>query len=798
MKIVPPPTRLLRYVVALLAILLFAGLVPRAEAINVSEGTSPVDFPNVTPDPPYTLPTVGVHTFHGTVSGSDNQDRFTITIPAGLKLSEVTKNFTGASNSTLFVKLAFFPENTGYGSNSFNLASPLPAGNYDVLVNANSGTGSVWTVYFYVTAAPDYAISTGGNFSITDVTGQSDTLTLYEPGPSSFAFSAPGRWFSVNGGQPTLDDSGNFGHGGVFNFTINAGAGDNVIAINNSSYPVWPNIIINGGSGNDTVQLNGDINFAPNNGLNVNLQDDDPSPGVDRVIVAANANIIATGVGGITINCSRSVAMGAGSSLEVQNGNLQVSANTQGIPTTGNFIGVNLGGGTLKSTGSGFVIVTGRGGNDAGGYQIGVQLYNGGKILGGTNNNVQVIGTGGGSSGIVNRGVTVSDSGSIITSSGANVLVIGNGGTNSSGYGIGVSLLNGGQIGAGGAGLTSVAGHGAGTAGSYSDQGVEMGGAGSRIFSSGGSVGVTGEPGPGPSYGAFVDNFATITTPAAGGSIQFLCDSFNLTSTASVVTTNTASFVRLSPLNAVNPIDVGGPDGIGLLGLSDAELDRVSTANLYIGNGSSPITITAPITHPTATNFSFYPGPVGLRATYAGTDVALTGSGTVGVHNGPLVCTVDGNSPDVNYSQLKVAGKLDLTDASLAVEGSYSRPVGQSFTIADNDGSDPVIGAFTGVPEGAGVWINGAPARISYHGGSGNDVTLTRVAQSLFPVPGKTNGNWRFAGLTSTNGILTVQATTNFVLWTNIGFATGDLSGRFNFTDTNFSKFRYRYYRTTN
>jgi hypothetical protein len=43
-----------------------------------------------------------------------------------------------------------------------------------------------------------------------------------------------------------------------------------------------------------------------------------------------------------------------------------------------------------------------------------------------------------------------------------------------------------------------------------------------------------------------------------------------------------------------------------------------------------------------------------------------------------------------------------------------------------------------------------------------------------------------------------VQATTNFIQWTNIGFATGGVGGTFTFADTNAFKFKHRFYRTTN
>jgi hypothetical protein len=55
----------------------------------------------------------------------------------------------------------------------------------------------------------------------------------------------------------------------------------------------------------------------------------------------------------------------------------------------------------------------------------------------------------------------------------------------------------------------------------------------------------------------------------------------------------------------------------------------------------------------------------------------------------------------------------------------YSPPAGTTFTIIDNDGTDPVVGTFQGLAEGAFITQNGLNLKLSYHGGDGNDVTLT-------------------------------------------------------------------------
>jgi hypothetical protein len=62
-------------------------------------------------------------------------------------------------------------------------------------------------------------------------------------------------------------------------------------------------------------------------------------------------------------------------------------------------------------------------------------------------------------------------------------------------------------------------------------------------------------------------------------------------------------------------------------------------------------------------------------------------------------------------------------------DGLYHPRTGDTFTVIDNDGTDPIQGTFTNAPEGAIVFFDAIPLRISYHGGDGNDVVLaaTRV-----------------------------------------------------------------------
>jgi hypothetical protein len=63
--------------------------------------------------------------------------------------------------------------------------------------------------------------------------------------------------------------------------------------------------------------------------------------------------------------------------------------------------------------------------------------------------------------------------------------------------------------------------------------------------------------------------------------------------------------------------------------------------------------------------------------------------------------------------------------------------VGTVFTLINNDSTDAVLGTFAGLAEGATFTTGGATLRISYRGGTGNDVTLTTIANTAPRLPSR-------------------------------------------------------------
>ncbi len=111
-------------------------------------------------------------------------------------------------------------------------------------------------------------------------------------------------------------------------------------------------------------------------------------------------------------------------------------------------------------------------------------------------------------------------------------------------------------------------------------------------------------------------------------------------------------------------------------------------------------------------------------------NTALPGNSAVAVH----IDDPDDADPVQSYfynSQLRAAGSVTLNGAALFLRGNHTPLSGQKFVIVANDGVDATVGTFAGLPEGGTVTFNSQVLTISYAGGTGNDVTLTRAGTPI-------------------------------------------------------------------
>lgn len=101
--------------------------------------------------------------------------------------------------------------------------------------------------------------------------------------------------------------------------------------------------------------------------------------------------------------------------------------------------------------------------------------------------------------------------------------------------------------------------------------------------------------------------------------------------------------------------------------------------------------------------------------------------------SGPFLA-FDGSAFDIEiagnraYDRLVVNGDTDLALSTLAVDVSYTPPMGRQFKIVSVRQGGMLNGTFASLPEGASFTAGGFTFQITYSGGDGNDVVLTRVA----------------------------------------------------------------------
>ena len=157
----------------------------------------------------------------------------------------------------------------------------------------------------------------------------------------------------------------------------------------------------------------------------------------------------------------------------------------------------------------------------------------------------------------------------------------------------------------------------------------------------------------------------------------------------------------------------------------------------------------------------------------------VSAPGTLTLNNGLTVASggtvamqLNSATAGTGYDQIVVKGGVDLTGSTLSTTLGYTPAASASFTLIDNDLSDAVTGTFNGLSEGATFSLDGGLYRISYAGGSGNDVVL-----SVVPVVTLSVNNASIAEAAGTSTVTAtlsaVAGTDTLVTLTPTGTATG-------------------------
>ena len=152
---------------------------------------------------------------------------------------------------------------------------------------------------------------------------------------------------------------------------------------------------------------------------------------------------------------------------------------------------------------------------------------------------------------------------------------------------------------------------------------------------------------------------------------------------------------------------------------------------------------------------------------------AFSASQLISDAGGTISFSIEGTAPGTQHSQVVVSLAPYLPNLTLALTGSFVPSPGQSFTLIRNDHPSFVpVGTFNGLPEGSVFTFNGVPVKLSYVGGTGNDVVLSYAAHDVTPsVTG--------SGTTSPGTVQSVlhQATASFLLTPAANYHLVDVGG---------------------
>jgi hypothetical protein len=274
-------------------------------------------------------------------------------------------------------------------------------------------------------------------------------------------------------------------------------------------------------------------------------------------------------------------------------------------------------------------------------------------------------------------------------------------------------------------------------------------GASALITSSGGNLSVTGTEGGGASsFGIVTQSSGSINT-TGGGCITLSATSMNITSGVSA--SSNGSVTHRAPDNI--QIDLGTTANTlgGNLGISDTDLDLATGSSIAIGYAlAGNIIVSAAITHATSNISLITAGDIAISggSFSGGTGTLLLDSGTSHKEVKPtfngtdvtastlsfgsvLAIVINGTTVDGEYTQLNVAGWVNLMGVNLDLNGSHTPVIGQIFIIVNNDDTDAISGIFKELAQGASIanfLSSGLSATIFYTGGTGKDVVLTVFA----------------------------------------------------------------------
>ena len=475
---------------------------------------------------------------------------------------------------------------------------------------------------------------------------------------------------------------------------------------------------------------------------------------------SGTAKIALTGTGGNGAGYSIGVIVDKSARVLSSNGEMQIT----GQGGLGGEVNIGIAvqtGAFLESTGTGSINIDGTGGQGTT-SNYGFRIADADSYVRSTNGDIQIVGVGGTGSTTYNAGISIAQGSRVSATGMGDVVVTGTGGSGV--YGgdfqagqVGVWVLDAGSTISSKDGDITVTGIGGGGAiGSDANHGVKL--QGGVIQTSGtGDVEVLGHAGNGAfSFGIDIEGdteggtgSAGINTSAGTGNITLITNSLDIDTTVRPGQVDAgAQTVTIHPETIQFPINIGGSDNSSSLGLTNTELNQVTAGTLVIGSDNSgTLSFSNDLVRQVPTDVQLVSGgdiliDDGYVNTQSGSLFLNPGPAPYAIKplnvsddiwanpivlGGDLAIAINGPIVNSQYDQLSAYGIVNLNGQALVLTGSYVPLLGDTFTVVDNSANQPIIGTFNGLAEGATLLFNGRILQITYLGGAGHDVVLTRL-----------------------------------------------------------------------
>ena len=159
-----------------------------------------------------------------------------------------------------------------------------------------------------------------------------------------------------------------------------------------------------------------------------------------------------------------------------------------------------------------------------------------------------------------------------------------------------------------------------------------------------------------------------------------------------------------------------------------------------------------------------------------------------------LFVELNGVNEGQTHDLLRVQNTANLIGGGLSAIVGYNAAPGSVFVIMRVMQAGPVNGTFAGLSEGASVTFSGQPFTISYTGGDGNDVTLTRTGSPAMFTGG---AGFTFRGMGNPGARYVIEASETLRPgdWERLDVFSASGTGEFRWTDTNAARYPQRFYR---